>query len=61
VLWPLGLCVLYYRNLCTVLYVSLTSEKTEKKLVGFRSRELSVLDINNAQAQVDRELYRCAT
>jgi hypothetical protein len=30
VLWPLGLCVLYYRNLCTVLYVSLTSEKTEK-------------------------------
>ncbi len=31
VLWPLGLCVLYYRNPCRYSFVSITNEKTEKE------------------------------
>ncbi len=34
-LWPLGLCVLYYRNTCT--HISLSSENTRKK--GFSCLE----------------------
>jgi hypothetical protein len=31
VLWPLGLCVMYYRNHCTLQYISLMSENKRKR------------------------------